>query len=323
MAERDARESRRLDAQLLSDLWIFRAAARSESMSVAASQLHVTAGAVSQRVQRLEARLGVSLFVRQKSRVVLTEAGSVLLETMNGVSAALNEALARVDRSERVSVVVSCGGSLVTEWLLPNLRDFYQECPDIELQVRAETIVPTAARMADESIDVAVSYLHQRPGDVVELASIQELTFPVCSRDYRERLESRPAQEREVAVMHDADAWREGEAPRAEWMEWLAGSGAVSSFIVKSERQFNMAHLAYQAASYGQGIAIGRSLSVHGMLKSGRLVSALDLPPVPSASYRLLARSEPASDTPIARFAAWMAAALERTQQETLHLIGR
>ena len=48
------RDAHRLDTQLLSDLWVFRAAARFGSITAAARRLNVTQGAVSQRVLRLE-----------------------------------------------------------------------------------------------------------------------------------------------------------------------------------------------------------------------------------------------------------------------------
>jgi hypothetical protein len=86
----------RLDAQLLSDLWVFRAAARHGSITGAAAALNVTQGAVSQRVLRLEARLGTELFRRSQRKITLTPAGMTLLGAVNGASAGLNDALSRI-----------------------------------------------------------------------------------------------------------------------------------------------------------------------------------------------------------------------------------
>lgn len=322
-SDKDEREVRQLDAQLLSDLWIFRAAARAGSISAAATQLNVTAGAVSQRVLRLEARLKADLFERRKGKMALTEAGSIVLEAMNGASLTLNNALARIELPQRASLVVSCGPSLATEWLLPHLQDFYREYPDIELSVRAETVAPSAASMADDGVDVRIHFMHGRPDDLVELAALRELTFPVCSRAYRSRLRVLPVEERTVVAMHDDDAWREGESSRAEWGEWLASAGVNCGFAIKGERHFNQAALAYQAAVYGQGVAMGRSVSVNGLLKAGKLVRALDdVPPVPSAHYRLLARTEAPAGSAAARFSAWAERALAQTQKETITLLG-
>lgn len=321
-SNKDEREVRRLDAQLLSDLWIFRAVARAGSMAAAATQLSVTAGAVSQRVLRLEARLKTKLFQRDKGKIALTEAGSFVLEAMNGASLALNNALAKLDGPQNTSLVVSCVPSLAMEWLMPNLQEFYRECPDIELQVRSETTPPSAAWMTNERVDVLISYAHVRPSDLAELAALQELTLPVCSRAYRSRLRALPPEERMVVAMHDDDPWREGEPPRAEWQEWLANAGTERGFSINGDQHFNQAYLAYQAAMYGQGVAIGRSVSVNGLLKSGKLVPMVDLPLVASAHYRIFARTEQSPDSACARFAAWLARGLARTQKETITLVG-
>src|SRR5258705_5703142 len=59
----------------LNALKAFEAAARSESLTRAAEELCVTQGAVSQQVKALEATLGIKLFVRERQRLVITEAG--------------------------------------------------------------------------------------------------------------------------------------------------------------------------------------------------------------------------------------------------------
>ncbi len=317
----DEREAYRLDAQLLSDLWIFRAAARFGSITAAAQHLNVTQGAVSQRVLRLEARLDVELFRRLKGKIVLTDAGATMLETMNTVSTGLNEALGRISRPRRSALVVSCSPSLATEWLMPHLQDFYRECPNIELLVRAEMTAPSAKWMEAERIDVLIDYLHAEAPDLHQLACLQELTFPVCSRAYRSRLDSLPAEERAVVLMHDDAAWQEGETAGAEWQEWLSSSACRDAFVVKGERHFNLAYLAYQAAVYGQGVAIGRSVSVNRLLHFGDLVAAADVPPVPSAHYRVFSLAPAAPDSAAARFSAWIARALARTQQDSLDLL--
>ncbi len=59
----------------LNALRAFEAAARHLSFKLAAHELHVTPGAISQQVKALEARLGVRLFERLHRQLVLTAAG--------------------------------------------------------------------------------------------------------------------------------------------------------------------------------------------------------------------------------------------------------
>src|SRR5918998_3077537 len=71
---------RRLPA--LNALKAFEAAARHESFTRAAEELHVTQGAVSHQVKALEAELGVKLFNRERQRLVITEAGRQYLTVL-------------------------------------------------------------------------------------------------------------------------------------------------------------------------------------------------------------------------------------------------
>jgi DNA-binding transcriptional LysR family regulator len=62
----------------LTELQAFEAAARHNSFTLAARELHVTQGAVSKQVRSLEAFLGVELFERVRQRLMLTGAGSAI-----------------------------------------------------------------------------------------------------------------------------------------------------------------------------------------------------------------------------------------------------
>src|ERR1700687_6066832 len=59
----------------LNALRAFEAAARSESFTRAAQELCVTQGAVSQQIKALEVVLGIPLFILERQRLVITEAG--------------------------------------------------------------------------------------------------------------------------------------------------------------------------------------------------------------------------------------------------------
>src|SRR5258708_33237174 len=62
----------------LSALRPFEAAARLESFSRAAEELHLTHGAVSRQVRALEEHVGAAPFLRHGKRVALTPAGRAL-----------------------------------------------------------------------------------------------------------------------------------------------------------------------------------------------------------------------------------------------------
>ena len=78
----------------LNGLRAFEATARHLSFKLAAQELHVTPGAISQQVKGLELRLGVPLFERLHRQLVLTDAGEVYL-------AEVRESFARIAKATK------------------------------------------------------------------------------------------------------------------------------------------------------------------------------------------------------------------------------
>jgi len=63
----------------VTNLQAFEAVARRKSFAFAASELHLTASAISHQISRLEADLGVRLFERSAHGVRLSAAGDLYL----------------------------------------------------------------------------------------------------------------------------------------------------------------------------------------------------------------------------------------------------
>lgn len=316
-------EGYRVDAQLLSDLWIFRIAARVGSITGAASRLGVTQGAVSQRVIRLEGRLGTTLFSRKNGRLILTSSGENVLSTMNEVATKLNGALSRFDHVRRTSLVVSCLPSLAMEWLVPRLQGFYQENPDIELFIRGEFNQATLERMEDKGIDVLICYQNAPADDVYELGSFQEMIVPVCSRSCKDAMNA-ATQDPQLIRLHDDAPWDDflwqGVPTEAEWASWQSARPEWRGQIV-GDRHFNLSHLAYHAALSNQGVAIGRTVLVNRLIKRGELIAATSLKPAPGAKYRIVANRPGNARSAVRKFANWVVQAMKNTQEETLSMI--
>src|SRR3954464_2031809 len=71
------------------NLQAFEAVARRRSFALAATELHLTASAISHQVARLEAHLGVRLFERSAHGVRLSTAGEQYLARVGGALSAL------------------------------------------------------------------------------------------------------------------------------------------------------------------------------------------------------------------------------------------
>src|ERR1700686_3104385 len=105
----------------------FEAAARHSNFTRAAEELHVTHGAVSQRIKGLEEHLGTPLFRRSGKSMLLTDEGSRLRER---VQAAIDEIAKGVDAirpgaKDRI-LTISAAPCFAAAWLLPRLADFIE-----------------------------------------------------------------------------------------------------------------------------------------------------------------------------------------------------
>jgi len=321
MAQRPDDDSahQKIDTQMLSDLWVFRAVASAESITGAADQLNVTQSAVSQRVLRLESRLSKQLLLREKNGLVLTEAGASLSHALNQVSFLLTDALDVIRRPEHRTIVISCKPSLANEWLVPKLEDFYRLHPGIEVFVRSEMLSATSKRMQAEGVDLVITYQPSPPAELQELASVQEWAFPVCSHSYRAWLATESATA--PVLLHDDMPWGMSGASPTEWEAWRSSSGLDWPPRQARSRHFNLAQLAYQAAASNQGVALGRAAIVHRMLSRGELVSALAAQPSPGETY-WISSAQSGEVRPWTRlFANWWRDAMRETQQQTLALL--
>lgn len=113
----------------------FVATARQSSISRAAEELHLTQSAVSKQVLELESMMGVGLFLRVRSRLVLSPAGQRYL---SGVSQALNllenaslDLLAH--QGQGGALHLSTLPTFGAKWLIPRLPAFQEAHPEVML----------------------------------------------------------------------------------------------------------------------------------------------------------------------------------------------
>ncbi len=113
----------------LADLRAFVAVAKLGSFRAAAAELHLSQPALSRRIEKLEAALGVRLFHRTTRKVDLTAVGREFSQRANELLNSLEESLLGIrDVASRVSgdVTVACIPSAV-RFFLPNILKAYHE----------------------------------------------------------------------------------------------------------------------------------------------------------------------------------------------------
>jgi len=291
----------------LNALKAFEAAARNESFTRAAEELHVTQGAVSHQVKALEATLGLKLFNRERQRLTLTDPGRDYL-------AVVRDALDRIALgTERLvqwqtsgALTVSTSPDFAAKWLVYRLGRFAESHPEIDLRVSATAPHVDFAR---EDVDLAVRHGDGKwPGlDAVRLCS--ERLFAVCSPKLvsgRNRIKS-AADLLKFPLLHLND-W-------TTWTRWFEAAG-VSEPIAHGP-SVNQASMLIDLAVDGQGVALARTALAAWDLINGRLVRPIDVSLRMSNTYWIVCPKVNANVPKIATFRDWL---LAEAAQDTRRL---
>lgn len=140
------------DLPPLNGLRAFDVAGRRLNFRAAADEMGVTQGAVAQQIRQLEAHLGVTLFERLPKGLALTSAGRSYHARVAVAFAELRAATLQL-RPEPGKVMISVTPTFASKWLIPNLPDFSDKHPEIDLRVLATEKVSS---FYSDGIDLAV-----------------------------------------------------------------------------------------------------------------------------------------------------------------------
>jgi DNA-binding transcriptional LysR family regulator len=142
----------------LRHLRYFVAVAEEEHFGRAAERLHIVQPALSMQIRSLEEELGGALFQRTSRRVVLTEAGSILLADARRLLAQADRVRSDVQRSlkgEIGSVRIGFVGSAVYGGeLIDDLRRFRQLYPEVEVHLDEVPPQQLAEALLNGELDV-------------------------------------------------------------------------------------------------------------------------------------------------------------------------
>ncbi|ASQ13187.1 LysR family transcriptional regulator [Sinorhizobium meliloti] len=263
-----------IDGSLASDLWIFHVVAQSRTFEEASNTLAVTQSAVSQRIARLELRLGTKLFERKGRQARLTPNGQLLFNsTISGFDAIVPAVQALKSAGKSRAIRVSCVPSLALEWLTPRLGGFLKLYPDCNVEIFGDVAALDQKQMTGQNIDVSIRYGPKGQCIGPVLLSVDEICFPVGSPEVVRQLFSAKGEIETITLLHDIAPWDSTPGPEEEWAMWLKENPAPWPHDLKRrDLHFNLAQLAYRSAMAGTGLAMGRARLVKRHLRDGTLV---------------------------------------------------
>jgi len=149
----------------------FLSVAANGSFLEAANRLYVTQSTVSTRIQRLEAYLGVALFVRNRSGAALTLPGRRFLRHAKSLLVTLEQARHDIGLPSRYRASITIGARIALwEGLLPEWIGYIrQQVPDISIRSDIGFEEDLMRSLIEGSMDIGMMYTPQHsPGLQVE-----------------------------------------------------------------------------------------------------------------------------------------------------------
>ncbi|RSZ56406.1 LysR family transcriptional regulator [Massilia atriviolacea] len=287
---------------------------RAGSMKQAACELHVSAGAISQRMRELELRHGQRLFERTRTGVTPTAAGAALYADLRAAFQQI-ETVARRDLPDDAArqLVVSVMPSFASGWLLPRLGDFARRHPAVALAIDSDARV---VDLKNEAIDFAIRHgLGSYPGLASRWLMSPEMIVVGAPELLRQGPPIRcPADCLAYPLLHDRE--------RRDWTLWLQASGSASP---KARRglAFSDEHLLVRAACEGQGLALVRDIYAGADLANGRLRKALEAQWPTQFGYYLVGLPDSFAASGARAFVEWIEAEAARSRTAPAQVLPR
>jgi DNA-binding transcriptional LysR family regulator len=246
----------------LDALRAFEAAARLGSFSAAASHLHLTHGAISRQVAKLEHWLGEKLFERQARGVALTPQGQRLYQSASEAFALIADSSNRwIERRGAAVVRLTSIPSISSLWLMPRLKTFEEGDPPLRIEFVVEH---RNIDLETEGIDLAIRCGRGILPGRVSLRLFEEHCFPVASQALADALGTgAPERLLDCPLVHDSDG--------SGWRAWFAAQG-MDYRPRPQDRRFEDYNLVLDAAAHGLGVALARPPLAGEALRTGRLV---------------------------------------------------
>lgn len=256
----------------------FEVAAKHLSFTLAAKELNVTQGAVSQQIRLLENALETPLFIRKHNALELTEAGKSLQEAVTAGLDRITAGVAAISGEDEPQVVtISATYGMARFWLAPHIRSFRAQHPEVGFVILASDADDTLRNYAQ--VDVAILCGNERCEVGEELHFLfPEVAQPVCSPAYK--AEHGPFDSAEslndANLLHLHDSHWSADAIGWQplgWAEWFRAQGAVWA-KAPSSLTTNKVGLLMEAAIDGEGVMLGWHHMVARHLAEGSLVHA-------------------------------------------------
>ncbi len=269
----------------------FESAARLGGFAQAAAELCITPSAVSHRIRQLETLLGEQLFDRSPTGVRLTPAGQ---RTLQGVREAFDK-LAQLFSTETQGMRLTVGSppTFARNLLIPRLPEFYQQWPDIDIQLAV------AAPMQDkpERHDVDIRFGKPPFDDRLSIKLFDDQLLVLAAPSYLSR--------RPLSCPTDLVQAELLRSPLVPWQPWMVAAGLEPREPGRGASFTDLGFL-LEAAASGLGVAICPGRLAQHWQENGQLVALFDVAVASESTYYALVNRAAAQRPEVEAFLDWL-----------------
>lgn len=290
----------------------FHIAAKYQSFKAAADDLCITASAVSHQMKMLEGQLGLALFERGPRSLKLSEAGTYYLENIDSLFSRIESVTEQLcERYSRSVARLQVTPFFASELLFPNLNEFSQRHPEIDLQITTRA-THQAEHVSDADVSVIVG---TGPWPELKTVSLFPQSFvPACAPDLLPKLRIRAAADltAHTLIAHNTRP--------SLWDQWATLHG-VEELRPKQIIRLDSMSAAVNAAEAGVGIALVSTPLAAGRFAAGTLAKVLPAEIPTGENYVLAVRPEDQARPVVRVLSEWLAQQFGRPSETKKYLV--
>ena len=251
----------------IQDLLIFARVSALQNLSQVGTELGLTPGTISKRIQALEEALAVRLFERTTRSIRITEEGKRFLGHVERMLSELDQARSSMAASAGKPVgklKISAPGILGRLYVAPAVTSFLNEYSDVEVQL---DLTDRQVNLHEEGYDVAIRCGALNDSTLIAKRLAADRIVVVASPEYLAS-QGTPQSPEEIAThrcLALGDTWT-----------WIFGSGAHETAVrIAARLRSDSSEVLRVAALAGHGLMRTTEIKIIDDLAAGRLVSVL------------------------------------------------
>lgn len=264
---------------------IFHTVAFYKNISHAAKALYISQPAVSKSIKKLETLMDIKLFSRGSKGVTLTTEGIIFYEYIQKalhIIADGENILTELKSKKQGMITIGVSTVLCKHFLLPHLKPFMNEYPEIKIKIINKTTFDTLKNIDQGIIDFGIVSrpFHMIPYTFIQLADIQDIF--VAEKEYLSSLQ----------IVEPNDIFAKGIFMLLEsdniTRQYVDRFFAENNIVMKPEIEINTMDFLIEFAKIGLGITAVIKNFIEKDLTEGSLIEIPVSPAIPPRAVGII-----------------------------------